>query len=88
MDPNSVPEDEVWFRYTRTAGRISAVPVNAKGWAVLVAAIVLPVLVTLASAPALTAVHPLLFVVVLALCLGLSFWILFRLVLAKGRPAA
>jgi hypothetical protein len=86
--PRELEEGEAWFRYTRTAGRLTAAPVNLKGWLVLLAAILFPLLVTLAFAPAAMRVHPLLFAAVLVASIGASFFLLIRILVAKGRPGS
>ena len=80
--------EDAWFRYTRSAGRITAAPANAKGWAALVGAILAPLFITGALGPMAMRAHPLLFALMLSVAICGSLFVLFRLVLAKGRPSA
>jgi xanthine/uracil permease len=75
---------EPWFRYTRTAGRITAAPVNAKGWIALSGAVLLPMIIMSIFRPVLMRVHPILFGLVLFLVIGGTILALIRLVIAKG----
>ena len=77
--------EEAWFRYTRTAGRITAVPTNAKGWIALACAILAPLVAMSLVGPMMMRVHPILFGLALFLAIGVSVFLLVRLVLAKGR---
>jgi hypothetical protein len=77
--------EDPWFVYQRTAGRITARPVNAKGWLALLALIALPPVIVLTLGGLVMAVHPLLFAALLVVSLGSALWLLFRLMRRKGR---
>jgi hypothetical protein len=79
---------EPWFRYTRTAGRITAAPANAKGWIALAGAILAPLIIMSVVGPILMRIHPLLFGLVLFLAIGGTILVFIRLVLARGSPSA
>ncbi|HEY7810203.1 MAG TPA: hypothetical protein VIA98_07475 [Allosphingosinicella sp.] len=81
-------QPEHWFVYTRTAGRITAVPANGTGWAVLIGAIVLIVGAGLGLMLLLPDVHPLLRVAALSVVILSGLLLIMRLVLAKGRPSS
>lgn len=79
------PKGEHWFEYQTRTGRFRAVPVNAKGWLAGLAAIAMPHLAMFLSLPLIRAGGP---VVLIGSILGtnaLAFFIMWRLVLAKGR---
>jgi len=77
--------DGIWFEYATTPGRITAVPVSAAGWAVLITTILVPIGICLAIAPAAMAVHPLLLLPVLLAAPFVSIGALLMVVRRKGR---
>ncbi|HEX9953824.1 MAG TPA: hypothetical protein VGB48_01235 [Allosphingosinicella sp.] len=81
-------QPEHWFVYTRTAGRITAVPANGIGWAVLLGSIVLISAAGFGIMALLPEVHPLLRVAALSVVILAGLLLIFRLVLAKGRPSS
>ena len=79
--------DDHWFNYTRTAGRITAAPANWKGWAVLLAGTALIVALGMGSMTLMRDLHPLLRVAGLSLVIVAGVLLIVRIALAKGRPS-
>jgi predicted lipid-binding transport protein (Tim44 family) len=78
-------EQDHWFFYTRTAGRITAAPANKKGWAVFLGLLAATVALGLAAASLTHALHPLLRVLVLSVVIVAGVLLIVRIALAKGR---
>ncbi len=79
--------DQAWFVYTQTAGRITAMPVNWKGWAAFFAAVAANILVAYLLMAVTAGLHPLLRLALLIPAIGGGVWLIARLAVAKGRPA-
>ena len=77
-----------WFVYTRTAARITAVPANWKGWAVLLGGIVLITAMSTVLMSLMRDLHPLLGVAGLCLVILPGVLLIARIAVAKGRPSA
>ena len=80
-------EQDHWFNYTRTAGRITAAPANWKGWAVLVGGIALIAAAGTGAMTLMRDLHPLLQVAGLSLVIVTGVVVIVRVALAKGRPS-
>jgi uncharacterized membrane-anchored protein len=78
--------DEAWFVYRRTAGRITAMPANWKGWTAFVAAIAVNIAVAYALMALTAGLDPLLRLALLIPAIGGGVWLIARLAVAKGRP--
>lgn len=80
-------EQDPWFTYTRTAGRITAAPANWKGWAVLIGGIGIVALLGYAAMRFAGPIHPLLGAAGLSVVIVAGVLVIVRIALAKGRPA-
>ena len=78
--------EDPWFNYTRTAGRITAAPANWKGWAILLGGIALIALLGRGAMFLMRDVHPLLRVAGLSMVIVTGVVLIVRIALAKGRP--
>ncbi|HZF43094.1 MAG TPA: hypothetical protein VEZ48_06765 [Sphingomonadaceae bacterium] len=76
---------EAWFEYQRRVGGFRAMPVNAKGWCALVAAIAAPLLLMLSALPLIRTGGVIALVLSILSTNALVFLILWRLIRAKGR---
>jgi len=86
-EPNagSSPKKDIWFEYSTSAGRFTAIPVSPMGWVVLCGVILVPLAVTGLAAPAFVRLPifvqlPFLFAVIVASVLGVM-----KIAIAKGR---
>jgi predicted lipid-binding transport protein (Tim44 family) len=77
-----------WFTYTRTAGRITAAPANWKGWAVLLGGIAAIIALGMGAMRLMRDLHPLLQVAGLSLVIVAGVVLIVRVALAKGRPSS
>ena len=80
-------EQDHWFNYTRTAGRITAAPANWKGWAVLVGGIALIAAAGTGAMTLMRDLHSLLRVAGLSLVIVTGVVVIVRVALAKDRPS-
>lgn len=79
-------EDDPWFVYQHSAGRITGRPANAKGWAALLGAVAAIHSVALPlMAGLIRAGHPIMAGLALTSVLLVGLYLIFRLMLAKGR---
>ena len=62
--------EEAWFVYTRTAGRITALPANWKGWAAFIAAVAANILAAYAVMAVTADIQPLARLVLLMMAIG------------------
>jgi uncharacterized protein with LGFP repeats len=83
----AVENEDPWFLYTRTAGRITAAPANWKGWAVLLGSIAVLTVLGYGAMSSMRDLHPLLRVAGLSVLIVAGVLLIVRVALAKGRPA-
>lgn len=76
-----------WFVYTRTAGRISAAPVNWKGWLALIVTLGMTTTSGIFVSSLAVTWGPFAHLVALAMVILTGLLLIFRLVLAKGKAA-
>lgn len=77
--------DEAWFVYKRTADRITAMPVNWKGWAACIGALAANIAFAYALMALTADFHPLVRLALLIPAIGGGVWLIARLAVAKGR---
>ena len=80
-------DQDHWFNYTRTAGRITAAPANWKGWLVLLGGIALIAVLGRVAMSLIGDVHPLLSVAGLSAVIVTGVVLIVRIAVAKGRPS-
>jgi hypothetical protein len=79
------PKTDIWFEYTTSAGRFTAIPVSPMGWVVLCGGILVPLAVMTLAAPLFIPLPifvklPFLFAVIVGSVLGVM-----KIAIAKGR---
>ena len=75
-----------WFIYQRTAGRITGRPANLKGWVFFAGTLIaVPALAAPIMGLLIRAGHPIIGSLALAAILLTGFYLLFRVMLAKGK---
>ncbi|MFD1949410.1 hypothetical protein ACFSGX_01350 [Sphingomonas arantia] len=77
--------DDTWFVYSRSAGRISAAPVNAKGWVAFFVSVCGTVVAGLVLARYGFSLHPVVGVVLLTATILVGTGLTIGLAVAKGR---
>jgi hypothetical protein len=80
-------DDDTWFVYSRSAVKITATPVNGKGWSAFVACVAFTIFVGIAVSRWAFTFHPLLAGLALAAVIVIGVLLIIRLVIAKGRLA-
>jgi len=80
-------DPDVWFVYTRTPGRLSAMPANWKGWLALILIITVPTGLLMAATPWLRDFGPAATFLGLSIVLTFDFTVLLVLIRRKGQPA-
>ncbi|WP_294324119.1 hypothetical protein [uncultured Sphingomonas sp.] len=87
MHPNEKPRArDTWFVYSRKPGKITAMPVNGKGWLGFIACLALVLFVGLATARWAGALHPVFGTLALAAVNIVGILPIIRLAIVKGRP--
>jgi hypothetical protein len=81
-------ENEHWFVYTRTAGRITATPANWKGWLALLIGLSLTVTCGWLLMWISLDRHPILRFLALSFTILAGVFLLIRLALSKGKPTS
>jgi hypothetical protein len=81
-------QQEIWFSYARTAGRITAKPANWRGWVALSIALAVNLIFVLIVWAAAATIHPLAGPASLFVSLPLGLLMILKMVLAKGRRVA
>ena len=80
-----VAQSDVWFHYTKRAGRFTAAPVSTVGWMVFIAALAAIVGATLLATWLLSPIHPALGIAISPLVLVAGLFGMMRLATARGR---
>lgn len=78
-------KNDAWFVYSRRAGKITAAPVNAKGWATLAACLTIIIVASWAVAGLAFEVHPALAWAGLFVVIAGGVLITVKIAMAKGR---
>ena len=80
------PPRDPWFVYSRRAGKVSAIPVNGRGWLAFAACLVLTITVGWASSSWAATLHPVLGFLALGAVIVIGVLLIVRLAVAKGTP--
>lgn len=81
-------QQEIWFSYAKSHGRITAKPANWRGWVALMIALAINLLFVLMVWSAAATIHPMAGPVSLFLSLPLGLLLILKMVLAKGQRVA